>query len=311
MRDESQASAPNVSTMVRTLVGNGFVVFHVAQKLTYTIFSCHRYDEFGSQVRYEFVLSGELLGSAATNAVRKHASRQRAQLVIVSDVRQLDGDVPGLDWARFLGRCGGPIKSWLPLERTFSSRLIALGHNKRVPGLVGRPDDLFEQHVHAALQFILADQVIRYGRSRSGEALPDGGAFGRKQPMFLYDAKAYKDGYPVSRGSIRQFSDYVDDFHTRYESYCGRLHTFLVISGHFQGNEAALLTYAQEMYSKCGIPLAYIEAKELGCIAHKLSEQPALRGVLDWQGIFSRTVIRCGAVGARIRSARKDRLLRN
>jgi hypothetical protein len=78
-----------------------------------------------------------------------------------------------------------------------------------VEGVSGRPDVLFEEYTHVALQFLLADRVIRYGQERRGEAVPDGIAFAQGQAILPYDAKAYAGGYEVSRDSVRQFGDYV------------------------------------------------------------------------------------------------------
>ena len=37
----------------------------------------------------------------------------------------------------------------------------------------------------------------------------------------MYDAKAYKDGYPVEKESIRQFSDYIERFPSPVPKVCG------------------------------------------------------------------------------------------
>jgi hypothetical protein len=296
--------------MVRTLVGNGFTLHAVTQKATYALFSCHRYDEFGAQSRYEFVLCEEPLGAAAISALTRHAKRESSQPIIVGTALQNDHGVPTLDWPSFLQKCGGPIKSWLPLNPTFSSSLVKLGHDQAVLGLTGRPDDLFEEYVHAGLQFLLADRVIRYGQNRRGEALPDGAALGSKQPIFLYDAKAYSNGYPLSRSSIRQFADYVRSFHTKYEVYLGRLHTFLVISGHFRPKVERLRHFSGQLYAECGVPLSYLEAKDMGCIVEHIAARPATRLALDWRRILAGNQIRCDAVIAALKAAQKDRAIR-
>jgi hypothetical protein len=295
--------------MVRTLVGNGFTLHEVTQKPTYTLFSCHRFDEFGSQARYEFVLCEQPLGPAAMSALTRHAKRQGSQPVIVGTAVQNDLGVPSLDWPSFLQKCGGPIKSWLPLNPAYASSLITLGHDQPVPGLLGRPDDLFEEYVHAGLQFLLADRVIRYGQNRLGEVLPDGGAFGRNQPIFLYDAKAYAKGYPLSRNSIRQFADYVRNFQTKYEVYLGRLHTFLVVSGHFRSKAQKLRNYSEQLYAECGVSLSYLEAKDMSCIVECISARPVARLALDWRRILVGNKIRCNSVVAAIRAAERDRLV--
>jgi hypothetical protein len=295
--------------MVRTLVGNGFTLHEVTQKPTYTLFSCHRFDEFGAATHYEFVLCEQSPGQAAISAIGRHAKRQSSQPIIVGATVKNDLDIPSLDWPSFLQKCGGPIKSWLPLNPAYAHSLITLGHDQPVAGLVGRPDDLFEEYVHAGLQFLLADRVIRYGQNRRGEVLPDGGAFGRNQLVFLYDAKAYANGYPLTRGSIRQFADYVRNFHTKYEVYLGRLHTFLVISGFFRSRVEKLRSYSEQLYAECGVSLSYLTAKDMACIVERISALPAARLALDWKRILAGNVIRCDSVAAAIRAAKKDRLV--
>jgi hypothetical protein len=218
--------------------------------------------------------------------------------------------VPNLQWNQFLGRCGGAVKSWLPLNDNFGAHLIELGHNRLVDGLVGRPDDLFEQYAHAGLQFILADQVIRYGQNRRGEILPDGGAFSHKHPLFLYDAKAYENGYPLSRDSIRQFGDYVRRFHGKYEDLVGRLAAFLVVSGHFSDGDESLIRYAQDLQADCGVPLTYMAAEEMAQITQVLRNRPSFRNVLDWRSIFARVLISFELVQKHLKSAERDGLVR-
>jgi len=297
--------------MVRTLIGNGFSVQNVTQKPGYTLISCSRYDEFGGQISYEFALFDGRLGSAATSAILHHASGMKAYPVLVGSGELPDtSGVSYLDWWQFLGRCGGAIKSWLPLQPHFSFNLVELGHNRKVRGLIGRPDDLFEQHVHAALQFVLADQVVRYGQNRRGEVLPDGGALGRRQPIFLYDAKAYRKGYPLSRDSIRQFADYVVGFHTKYEQYIGRLTSFLLVSGHFADSASNLLKRSQELFAESGVPLSFLTATELGSITEALSKKPALRNILNCKKTLARVIVTIDDIKRDIRAATKDGLIR-
>ncbi len=301
--------SPELQTMVRTLVANGFDIRNVTPKARYEIVSCARFDEFGGTVEYDFALSDQRLNSSDALAFRRHADRRKAIPVIVAPA----GDpleVPYLEWSQFLGRCGGAVKSWLPLDENFGAHLIELGHNRAVRGVLGRPDDLFEQYVHAGLQFILADQVIRYGQSRSGEVLPDGGGFGRKHPLFLYDAKAYKHGYPLSRASIRQFGDYIWRFHKKYEASVGRLAAFLVISGYFVDSPESLISYSQDLQADCGVPLAYLGAETMAKVTETLRERPAFRNALDWRSIFARVIVSTELFQSHLKAAQRDGLVR-
>jgi hypothetical protein len=300
---------PDLQTMVRTLVANGFDVRNVTQKARHALVSCARYDEFGGTITYEFALCEQSLRSSEIAAIRRHATHEKAIAVIVG-CSETPPEIPELQWNQFLGRCGGAVKSWLPLQPDFGVHLNELGHNRSVSGLLGRPDELFEQYVHAGLQFILADQVVRYGQNRRGEILPDGGAFSRRNPLFLYDAKAYESGYPLSRDSIRQFGDYVRRFHQKYEASVGRLAAFLVVSGHFADDSPALIRYSQDLQADSGVPLAYLAAAELAQVSAALSERPAFRNILDWNRIFSRVIISFEEVRRHLIAAERDRLVR-
>jgi hypothetical protein len=304
----SSADRPDLQTMVRTLVANGFDVRKVTQKPHYALVSCARYDEFGGTIAYEFALCEQSLRSSEAAAVRRHAEHDKAIPVIVGSAGT-STEVSELQWNQFLGRCGGPVKSWLPLQADFGANLIELGHNRAVPGLLGRPDDLFEQYVHAGLQFILAEQVVRYGQNRRGEILPDGGAFGHRNPLFLYDAKAYESGYPLSRDGIRQFGDYVRRFHRKYETSVGRLAAFLVVSGHFADDSPALIRYSQDLQADCGIPLAYLTAAEMAQMTMALCKRPTFRNILDWNHILSRVIISFKDIRRHLTNAEKDRLV--
>lgn len=301
--------APELQTMVRTLVANGFDIRNVTHKARCAIVSCARFDEFGGTVEYDLALSDEPLKSSDASAFRRHAETRKAIAILIAPGSD-PLEIARLDWYQFLSRSGGAVKSWLPLNADFGAHLIELGHNRAAEGLLGRPDDLFEQYVHAGLQFILADQVIRYGQSRRGEILPDGGGFGRRQPLFLYDAKAYANGYSMSTASLRQFGDYVRRFHEKYEISVGRLAVFVTISGHFADSSKSLIRYSQDLQADCGVPLAYIDADVMAKMVQLLSERPSFRTVLDWRRIFARVIISIEAVRRHLQNVEKDGLIR-
>jgi hypothetical protein len=190
----------DVPTMVRTLVGSRFQLETVRNGPSYLLFECRRVDEFGVPIPYTFVLCDGPLDRASARAIEAAALRQGSHLMAIGED---GGGLPEMSWTKFLARCGGAVKSWLPLEPEFADHLGELGHNRRIAGLEGRPDDLFEEYAQAGLQFLLADRVVRYGQDRRFERLPDGIAFARNGLIILYDAKAYAAGYPVSTASVR------------------------------------------------------------------------------------------------------------
>ena len=257
---------------------------------------------FGVETKYVFVLISETLTENAAAAVTKDAERIGATPVAIGDVFP-EGFI-GLSWQNFQARLGGPIKSLLPLEETFLYHITELGHDRPVEGLQGTPDDLFEEYVHAGLQFLLRERVIRYGQERRFEAVPDGVGLG--DLLIMYDAKAYGKGYSVDEDSIRQFKSYVDDFHNRYESYMGRVHAFVVVSGFFKNKEETLHARSAEMYSKSSVPLVYLKAEELGKMVSLLSSNPVARGAVDWKAIFATQLITSKQVEAELARVAKD-----
>ncbi len=293
---------PRAPTVVHTLLGNGYQIESVQTRGNYTTFVCSRVNEFEVEERYVFALLEVVLEQATGEAIAKYAASNSAEPVFIGD--DLPEEVAGLTWNSFQARLGGSIKALLPLEESFPEDLVTLGHNKAVQGVAGQPDDLFEEYVQVALQFLLQDRVIRFGKKRSGQALPDG--LGLRPFVLPYDAKAYGDGYEVDKESIRQFSSYVNEFHEKYEMYLGRAHAFLVVSGHFKNDQKSLENRSAEMQASCGVRLAYICASDLGEMTALFCSDPRLRNAVDWKRIFSDTFVTAEAVKKAVESAVKD-----
>jgi hypothetical protein len=273
-------------------------------------FIANRTDEFGVRGRYVIACTGESGPLSVTDCqgLAKLANHENGSLVIVGAVAEAMPDVPTLSLEELLGRLGGSVPTFLPLEPEYREQLEILGHNRLPNRLVGRADDLFEQYVYAGLQFLFQDKVVRYGQERRFEALPDGLVIGHRSPLILYDAKAYADGYSVTKQTIRQFGDYVRQFHQRYERYTGRVHAFLVISGHFNcgGN---MQERSSELYADCQVPLCSLTATEMGKIVAMLAERPSFRQAIDWASIFSKPEIRADAVEKSLAARKRDGII--
>ena len=306
---KSGATDRKIPTIVNTLIGSGFQFLNVTSKPAYLLLRVYRADEFGIPRRYVIAYSGDnTLQAPAIAGLRKVATNDSAPLVIIGTAEKSDPTIPVLTLDQFVGQMGGSVPSFLPLEPGYPTQLAALGINKKPPGLVGRADDLFEGYVHSGLQFLLQRKVIRYGQDRLFETLPDGLVLGRDSVQLLYDCKASKNGYPLSRDAIRQFADYVRTFHQRYESYIGRLHAFLVISGKFQ-SDATLDIRSQELYSECQVPLVFMSAATLGEIVTLFANAPRYRSTIDWKVVFSATTIQTKVVKAQLGARKKDKII--
>jgi hypothetical protein len=238
-------------------------------------------------------------------ALERAAQYERSALVVVGAATASDPVVPILSVHEFLGRLGGPVPALIPLEREYPERLRVLGHNALPSGLAGKADTIFEQYVHAGLQFILQDRVLRYGQDRLFEALPDGLVAGHRSPLMLYDAKAAKYGYDVTVNSIRQFADYVRKFHSRYETFTGRLYAFLLISGDFAA-EGTLEERSAQLFSECGVPLRTVTSEEMSKIVALFAERPSYRQAVDWKNVFSKTVITEAVVEENLKARIQD-----
>jgi len=307
----AKSSVPDrkISTIVNTLIGSGFQLVNVTSKPSYLLLRAARTDEFGIRQPYVVAYSGDnTIGASGIAGLKKVAANDKAPLVIIGSADTSDLTLPVLTLDQFVGRMGGSIPAFLPLEVAYPLQLVELGLNNRPAGLQGRADELFESYVHAGLQFIIQQRVIRYGQDRLFETVPDGLILGRNSVQLLYDCKAYENGYPLSRGAIRQFADYVRHFHQRYEGYIGRLHAFLVVSGKFQ-SDATLDTRSRELYSECQVPLVCMNAETLGEMVTLFAKNPQYRSTIDWKTIFSASAVDIKAVKAQLVARKKDKVI--
>ena len=298
-------------TIVRTLIGSGFQIAKSVRKPSYLVFHAYRRDEFGVRWHYLFAYSGSRkLSEGDLAGLRSIASTEGASLIVIGEAGGVNDQVPTLSPEDFTARLGGAIPSFLPLEPGYADQLKKLGRNELPPGLAGQADNLFEAYVHAGLEFLLQERVVRYGQDRRFEVVPDGLVMGQGPFILLYDCKAAKKGYHISRDSIRQFADYVKSFHQRYEKYTGRLHAFLLISGEFQ-SEGTLEARSRELYAECKVPLVFLAAGEMGKIVTMMADRPAYRQSIDWQSIFSESVIRADEVDKYLQARTRDKIIRS
>lgn len=292
--------------IVRTLLGAGFRITRPLPAPNYLGLLTNRDDEFGALSKRLFAFAESTLSMADIRALQQVAQREGVPLIVVGDCEDTPGvEVIAVTAEEFMGRLGGSISSFLPLESDFGTQLLELGLNKLPAGLTGKPDELFELYTKQGLEFILQDRVIRYGQERLFEALPDGIVIGRRSPVLLYDCKAAAEGYDITSNTIRQFTSYVDDFHRRYESFLGRAYAFLAVSGRFQ-SPGTLESRSAELYSKCGVKLCFLDAQNFSEIVGLFADRPAFRKAVDWNQVFARTVIESGKVKDDLEAREKD-----
>jgi hypothetical protein len=268
-----------------------------------------RTDLLGVRLRYLIAVAACELNLADTMTLEKAAAKVKAALVIVGHAPLAAVTTSVLTYSQFSDRLGGSIFSLLPLDPDYGSKLRTLGNNEIPVGLQGVANDLFEQYVHAGLQFIFRSRVVRYGQERRGEEVPDGVTSNQSTPLLMYDAKAAKGGYEMTTTSERQFADYVNSFHRDYERIVGRLAAFLVISGAFKDSASSLGRRSRKVYADCGIPLSFLDAATFSEIVAMLVHEPLFRLAIDWRLVFSEPIVQAATVRAELESAKRDGLL--
>lgn len=300
----------DLGTIHITLLGAGFIVTNFSRKPSYIAFHVFRSDEFGVKTSYLIAFSDEeKFSTTDVKALQRTAKYQSEFLVLVGFVDSPEiNEIPVISPEIFFQRLGGTISSYLPLEDFYADHLELLGRNELPTGITGKADDLFEEYVFVGLQFLLQHRVIRYGQERLFKEVPDGLAFGGSVQL-LYDCKAAKNGYEISSNSMRQFADYVNDFHRRYQNYVGRINSFLVISGSFQ-HPNSIDDRCRELIADCTVPLSFLTAKDLGEIVKLFLETPAFRQSINWKKVFSGGLIKLAKILEDLRERRKDGVIR-
>ena len=301
---DAELATPSLAVAVRTLMVGGFILEDVQRNPGYLILQTSRTDEFGASHNYCFAVSeNDQFIPEQIQAAKIVSDYKRAHLILIG---KSECDFPTIVWDRFINLFGGPVFSTSPLEPEFAQQLSELAFNRLPDGLSGRADDLFEDYTNVSLEFILGTKVVRYGQDRRFEARPDGIVLPYCGFSALYDAKAYSDGYEVTQDSIRQFKSYVEDFSQRYDAYLSRLNAFIVVSGSFPHRERTLEGRSRELFSECGVPLVFLNVRELIEIIDLLSEFPYARRSINWPKIFAEPITKASLVSQELETINKD-----
>jgi hypothetical protein len=303
----SEEELPN---LMRTLLAAGFDVTRVERKPNYLALTLVRPNAFGSRIKYLVAYAGDrLISEADVEGLEKLSLRESSSLVVVSANTNLARDsVVVLTKSKLFSLMGGVVSSVLPLEPNFGEQLITLARNQLPHGMQGEPDDLFENYVHAGFQFLLRGRVLRYGQDRRFEAVPDGMALTNDAPLILYDAKAARSPYEITITTIRQFADYVKQFHSRYEAYVGRVYAFAVVSNAFQ-NESVLVARSNELYANCGVPLVCVTAETVSRMVALFADRPIFRSIVDWKNIFVPPIVKFSKVKEVVDARKRDKVV--
>lgn len=301
-----------IATALRTLLINGYAVTKVHRLSTSaTVISVQKRDLLGGLARSVVLFANNPSKNVLEMLSRTAAENGAQSLIVTTSVLEVldQQNVPVLVPEKFFCLLGGEIRSALLTRDDLPEVFDALGHNRAYPGLTTSPDELLEDYVKEGLQFLLDSRAHRYGQERLFESLPDGLVLGRKGLNLYFDTKAYENGFHPTADDIKRFASYVTDFNQRYEGFVGRLHCFLVVSGHFNGGGNALETKASDFYSFCSTRLCHITGKDLGQIISNIQKRCRNRTAVNWRKVLSQLLIKPDSVMKEISRIEKDNVI--
>lgn len=266
-----------------------------------------KHDILGAPIHY-----GVILSAASTNAPERemalsYVKAQKYHALNVGIDTPSDGNI--LPYADFEKSLGGPVSQFILLHPDLPGTLDLLGHNKLPANLKGNPGDILENAVRDGLQYLFAGKAHCYGQRRLFEKVPDGIAFGKKDLIVLYDAKAYKNGFKISADDIRRFSSYIKEFNTSYATYTTPVYCFLVVSGHFPQSSVSPINYADELYTQCQTKLCFMSSIQLGKAVIETQKHHRERLAINWKKLLSKTVFNIRHVKAEMKRIEADKVI--
>jgi len=294
-----------VGIFIRTLISSGFHFDNVYDHSSNISIHCHRFDEFGISIPYLIVLAKTKINQAEFNAIKK--SCKNVSLILVGDKKNQN---EGLELRNFLEKLGGPIISLFPYNMNFERQLNELGRNTLPKGMLGKPDSLFELASRDCLQLLFGNRVIKYGQDRIFEALPDGIAFPSNNLPIMYDAKSYSSGYKLSRNSIRTFTDYINNYNSKYSHYTGKIYSFIIVSGFFADSKKSLENRARELYSDAQVLPVYLTTREFSKAVNIVKQNVQYRMSIDWKNILSNSFFNANDIRKNINKIKKDKIIK-
>lgn len=291
----------DVGRFVRTLLLNGYMIDSVQRSDAAQIFEAHRVDELGARVAYAFLVASDP-GEGVMTPFVKRAEELRATPIGLGDFST--PLFPVLSFPAFYRILGGSIDEGVVYDDDLPSKLDALGHNRVPSGLFGKADDLLEDFTKQCLQFVTGRRSLRYGKERLFEAVPDGIVF--EDLAVLVDSKAYSAGFIIEADDLKRFASYVADFNRRYRHELGSIHSFVVVTGHFEQDITALEARRSELYAECKTQLTCLKASDLGEMVKQVRLVPSYRKAIAWKRLFSTLVLTPEMVRQELDRIRKD-----
>jgi hypothetical protein len=311
MNQSSTTNAVHLPNIVRTLLINGYAIdsFDRPAPSTFLI-HVHTRDSLGGESK-SVLLFAKAASKGLTDRLEKQASQANSTAIVISigQPLKIPKNICQYPITHFYELLGGEVRT----DRIFSTDLKAfmdkLGHNVLPRSLAGKPDDLLEAYAEECLEFLLECPVRRYGQERRFEPLPDGLALGREGMNVYFDAKAYVRFFHPSADDIRRFASYVKDFNARYSKYVGRISIFLVISGSFSDDAAAVRDKGNDMLAQCGTPMVFVKAADLAEAVHLAKDSGHARGGVNWHNVLVPDIFQLSKLAKELEKVRKDSII--
>ena len=265
------------------------------------IFEVHRVDELGARVSYVFLIATQPSDSVITPFVKRADELRATPIGLGNFLTPLFSVLSLQDFYHILG---GSIDEGIVYDDELPMKLDDLGHNRIPSGLSGKADDLLEGFTKQCLQFVTGRRSRRYGKERLFESVPDGIVL--DDFAVLVDSKAYSAGLKIEADDIKRFASYIRDFNTRYRNELGTIHSFLVVTGHFEQDRAALEGRRGELYAECQTQLTCLTASALGEMVKQIRTAADYRKAIAWKRLFSTLVLTPDLLRQEMERIRKD-----
>jgi hypothetical protein len=291
----------DIRTFVRTVLLNGYTIDSVQRTDPAQIFEVHRLDDLGARVSYLFLIASDPGEDVITPFIKRARELSATPIGLGDFSTPLFSVLSFGDLYRILG---GSIDEIVVYDEQLPIKLDDLGHNRIPAGLLGKADDLLEDFTKQSLQFVTGRRSRRYGKERLFERVPDGIVF--EDLAILIDSKAYSAGFKIEADDIKRFASYVIDFNSRYRDELGIIHSFVVISGHFEQGTAMLEVRRSELYAECQTQLTCLKASDLGDMVKQIRTVPNYRKSIAWKRLFSNVLLTPELLRQEIERIRKD-----
>ena len=287
---------------------NGYHLLSYSRISTsYNILVLYKYDSFGAEIRYSILLTDKIPSNGILGSLTKIKNRTNSKEFAISQMN-LELDFDSYTYEEFYKKIGGVVNTGLVRSPVLSGLMNNLGLNLLSEGLEGAPNDLLEIYSKECLQYLFKSPARRYGKDRSFERLPDGVLLVKNSSAFLFDSKAYSNGFEFTSDDINRFEKYIEDFSEKY-SHLFTVKSFIVISGKFNDSDEAILNRSTDLLSRAQVPIACIEAKTLAEMVAEIMKKPDFQQSIDWNQIFVRPVIKLSNLTSQIKKIEKDRII--